>query len=162
MHTRPKPRNKKYAEIEVSQGIHKVPISDFINGSNTTHVLSCTIPYNIQVSYVITGMTFDNSGFLYMYDANAKNWTGSGSQRAVLKFKPMTMPDPATLEIHFYPGLTITGTVGGAYRIDYSESLEAENWIPLTTITLPSSPYTFSDYTAIHAPKRFYRAVGLP
>ena len=69
---------------------------------------------------------------------------------------------PATLEVHFYPGLTITGTVGAAYRIDYSETLATENWIPLSTIVLPSSPYTFSDFTAINSPRRFYRAVGLP
>src|SRR5256885_14886173 len=59
---------------------------------------------------------------------------------------------------HSYPGLAITGTVGGSYPIQYVNVLSnVNNWITLTTLTLTSSPYLFIDTTAPDLTQRFYR-----
>jgi hypothetical protein len=68
---------------------------------------------------------------------------------------------PVSLDFQFYPGLTITGTVGSLYRIDYATQPYTNNWKPLASVVLPSSPYVFIDFGAADQPKRFYRAVGL-
>lgn len=63
-------------------------------------------------------------------------------------------------EMKLYAGLTINGAVGAQYRIDYKTSLQSSNWITLTTITLPSSPYLFIDVESGGAPGRYYRFVA--
>src|SRR5258705_10549198 len=58
-----------------------------------------------------------------------------------------------------YPGLTITGTVGNTYPIEYVDVLVngSNNWITLSNLVLPSSPYLFIDTSAPNLPHRFYR-----
>jgi len=56
-----------------------------------------------------------------------------------------------------YPGLTITGTVGESYPIQYVNTLANNSWSTLTTLVLPSSPYLFLDTTAGGIGQRFYR-----
>jgi hypothetical protein len=68
---------------------------------------------------------------------------------------------PAILSLRMYPGLTIRGDVGRPYRIEYTENLGSTNWVALTNIFLPASPWLFTD-TTTSAPNRFYRAVGIP
>ncbi|MBI3879072.1 MAG: immunoglobulin domain-containing protein [Verrucomicrobia bacterium] len=66
-------------------------------------------------------------------------------------------------DIHTYAGLTIAGPVGANYRIDYRNDLvNTNNWLVLTNITLPSSPYLYIDLESPVIPKRFYRSVLLP
>jgi hypothetical protein len=76
------------------------------------------------------------------------------------------IPTPARLDLHLetsLPRLTIWGDVGRAYRIDYVDNLEnmpvATNWVSLTNIFLPTSPYFFFDSTL--RTRGFYRAVGM-
>lgn len=73
--------------------------------------------------------------------------------------------DPASINIALYAGLTIQGSIGCQYRIDYTTFLNSNPnltvWTPLTTVTLTSSPYLFVDTTAVSG-TRFYRAVALP
>ncbi len=73
--------------------------------------------------------------------------------------------DPAAINIALYAGLTIQGSIGCQYRIDYTTFLNSNPnltvWTPLTTVTLTSSPYLFVDTTAVSG-TRFYRAVALP
>lgn len=67
--------------------------------------------------------------------------------------------EPGTLTIQTYVGLTITGTVGCDYTIEYTTSLnEPVTWTVLTTGTLTTSPYLFIDTSPL-AGSRFYRAV---
>jgi hypothetical protein len=72
------------------------------------------------------------------------------------------VPDTAaTLSLQWSMGLsflTINGTVGRPCHIQYATDLGTSNWAPLLTVTLPSSPYTFTDSVATNA-ARFYRAV---
>ena len=73
------------------------------------------------------------------------------SRNAVLSF----------LDIEIYPGLTINGPVGARYRIDQAPEANSTAWLPLTEVTLSTSPYTFGDLTAPARIRRFYRAVLL-
>lgn len=65
----------------------------------------------------------------------------------------------ASLGLSFYAGLAIEGTVGGRYRVEYSENLSELQWLPLATITLPQSPFLWIDVGSTNAPRRYYRAV---
>jgi len=61
-----------------------------------------------------------------------------------------------------YPGLVITGTVGNSYPIEYVTTLSnVNNWITLTNLVLPSSPYLLIDTSAGNAPRRFYRETNV-
>ena len=63
------------------------------------------------------------------------------------------------LAINLYSGLTVTGTVGAQYTIEYTNSLnDPVVWTPLTSGTLTTSPYLYID-TSSPAGTRFYRAV---
>jgi hypothetical protein len=69
--------------------------------------------------------------------------------------------EPARLDIHQYAGITISGTVGAQYRIEFVPALGPTNaWQTLTNLTLPASPYLFIDYGSAQTPRRFYRAVA--
>ena len=67
---------------------------------------------------------------------------------------------PAQLDLQAYAGISIQGTVGGTYDIQYSDSVNTNNWQSLTNLMLPSSPYLFFDLTPMRRPSRIYRAVA--
>ena len=73
-----------------------------------------------------------------------------------------TAQTPAELGIQTYAGLTITGTVGAVYLIDYVTDLAQTNnpgaWRCLEYLQLPASPYLWADQSAPATEKRFYRA----
>jgi uncharacterized delta-60 repeat protein len=65
------------------------------------------------------------------------------------------------LNLNFYPGMQIAGSVGTLYRIESTTGLPNPGpWTPVSTFTLTTTPYWFLDTTPINpnAP-RFYRAV---
>lgn len=66
-------------------------------------------------------------------------------------------------DLKFYAGITLEGTVGQQFRVDYADvvNVGATNWLVLTNITLPSSPYLVIDPNSPVQPKRFYRAAPL-
>ena len=66
------------------------------------------------------------------------------------------------LSLNMYAGLTIVGAVGGNYQIDYRNDLNNTNWLNLTNVVLPSSPYLFIDTASPQDLRRFYRAVLVP
>ena len=68
----------------------------------------------------------------------------------------------ATLSLSTYAGLSIEGTVGGRYQIEYSTDLNPDSWATLTTIVLPKSPYLFFDVESPRDERRFYRALAKP
>ena len=70
------------------------------------------------------------------------------------------MPD---LAIAMHPGITLIGTVGLHYRVDYSESLTPDTWLTLQDIpSLTATPFTVFDPQPATLPRRFYRAVIVP
>ncbi len=62
-----------------------------------------------------------------------------------------------SLAIQNYLGLTISGDPGSTNLIQYSE-IAANNWITLTNIVLPYSPYLFIDPILEPSSRRTYRA----
>jgi hypothetical protein len=66
-------------------------------------------------------------------------------------------------DVKFYTGITLAGTVGQQFRVDYADVINpgATNWLVLTNLTLPSSPYVVIDPNSPGRTKRFYRAVPL-
>ena len=66
----------------------------------------------------------------------------------------------APLELHFYSGLTITGTVGTVYSVEYTTDLAQSNdWRCLDFVKLPTPTYVWIDQSAPVEARRFYRAV---
>ena len=73
------------------------------------------------------------------------------------------IPAPAQLSIalsNVIPALTLSGTTGGTYRVEYALSLPATSWTTLTNILLPTASAVLSDTQPITGQSsRFYRAV---
>ena len=74
-------------------------------------------------------------------------------------FAPYSNPPPSYLTIANYPGVTIQGSEGQTYRIEYATNLAGSNWLTLTNISLPSSTYLWVDTSSPVLGQRFYRAV---
>lgn len=62
----------------------------------------------------------------------------------------------------FYQQLTIEGTPRAWYAIEYTDAAAGTNWLPLLTLGLPYSPYSFIDYASSNRTARSYRATGIP
>jgi len=73
---------------------------------------------------------------------------------------------PPVLDLHVFAGsgLSITGSVGTVFSIEYVTDLAQTNnasaWRCLEFLQLPASPYVWVDKSAPATGKRFYRAVG--
>src|SRR6185503_2219947 len=46
------------------------------------------------------------------------------------------------MDLKMYSGLTIAGSIGSMYRVEYKDTLTMTNWTTLTNLTL-STPSTF-------------------
>ena len=57
------------------------------------------------------------------------------------------------------PLLTLDGSVGLTYRIEYNMNLSTTGWTRLVDLSLHSSPFSFIDPGATDSAMRFYRAV---
>jgi hypothetical protein len=58
-------------------------------------------------------------------------------------------------------GLRITGATGATYRIEFVNQVDATNWMTLTNITLPASPYFWAEPDSVtNQLRRYYRAVA--
>ena len=67
------------------------------------------------------------------------------------------------LALQLYAGMSITGSVGTVYSVEYVTDLAQTNnasaWRCLEFLQLPASPYLWADKSAPATGKRFYRAV---
>ncbi len=70
---------------------------------------------------------------------------------------------PPLLDLQLNAGLTITGTVGTVYSIEYNTDVAQTNtasaWRGLEFLQLPASPYLWVDKSAPVIGRRFYRAM---
>jgi sugar lactone lactonase YvrE len=64
-----------------------------------------------------------------------------------------------TVSLNMVAGLTIDGTMGARYRVEYATNLAANSWIALTNLTLAAPRDFFADLDSANAPMRFYRVV---
>ena len=102
------------------------------------------------VDWVVT-LTYGQGTFV------ATTLGGSIYQSGV--FATQSNSPATTLGISTYPGVTINGTAGAVYQIQYSTDLNA--WQTLTNFMLPYSPYLWVDTSATVNGQRFYRSVQL-
>jgi hypothetical protein len=114
------------------------------------------------------GLAFDSAGNLYVstgggtltkFDSNGNVlWTtNTGSTLGYIAVQSECAPGVMT--IAQYAGVTVAGSIGCTYEIDYTTNLNNPiTWTPLNTNTLTSNPYLFIDTNVISG-SRFYRAV---
>jgi len=80
---------------------------------------------------------------------------------SLLHYAPPIEASPA-IGIALYAGLTLNGSLGKSYRIEFRSSEDAP-WATLKTLTVESNPVLiFDDQQPASSGKRFYRAVQLP
>jgi hypothetical protein len=94
----------------------------------------------------------------FVADGNGTLGNGVLLQSGV--FALPTNPPASNLTIAIYPGVTINGTVGATYQIQYTTNLNS-TWLPLTNISLPYSPFLWVDTRSSVVGQRFYRSVQL-
>ena len=105
-------------------------------------------------SLSLTGLSATNAGN-YRVVVTGANGAVVTSQTAALLF----FGDPK-----FYAGTTLAGPVGQQFRVDYADVVVpgTTNWLLLTNLTLPASPYLLIDLNSPGKPQRYYRAVPSP
>ena len=70
---------------------------------------------------------------------------------------------PPSLSLQTYAGLSITGSVGTVYIVQFNTKLaQPDGWQGAGIVQLPSSPYLWVDTAAPLVGRRFYRAVEGP
>jgi len=95
------------------------------------------------------------------FSANTWNFAGVGSP-AIDDIRITAVADAATLSVERYAGVTITGTIGATYEIQYTTSLSSPDWKHLADVTLSTSSYLYVDTTTPANGNRFYRALLKP
>jgi hypothetical protein len=94
-----------------------------------------------------------NAGSYYVVAANAAGQVQSDV--AAISFT-----DASTLVLTVHPSLTIYGTIGKTYRIDYSDALESPvSWQSSGNLTVTTSPQIWVDTNAAVNEKRVYRVI---
>ena len=72
-------------------------------------------------------------------------------------------PTNAVVTAATYASIWLSGAVGSVYRVEYRDVLDqSTNWLALTNVVIPASPYLFVDTNSPTLPQRFYRAALLP
>jgi hypothetical protein len=97
------------------------------------------------------------------------NQAGAGLTVAVTGTEGTVLSKVATIKVNpvqpglaldMVPTLTVAGTIGGTYRVEYTESLGATNsWVTLTNVTLTTTSTVVSDPSGAKKPSRLYRIV---
>ena len=76
---------------------------------------------------------------------------------------PAVVPLFSISSLKLYAGMTLNGSVGQQFRVDYADVLGGvTNWLTLSNLTLPYSPFLVIDPASPGRTNRFYRAVPLP
>jgi hypothetical protein len=92
-----------------------------------------------------------------MYSVVVSNPEGSATSRSV------SLSVIPAIDINLVPAITLKGSVGWTYRIEYLNAVGPTNaWATLATVTLTNSPEFYFDASAIGQPARVYRLVQLP
>jgi hypothetical protein len=76
---------------------------------------------------------------------------------------PATLSVLATLDVHMVPAISLFGTVGLTYRLQYINiGGPTTEWTDLATVTITNTGQLYFDLTANGQPTRFYRLVQVP
>jgi hypothetical protein len=94
-----------------------------------------------------------------LYSVVVSSLLGSATNTAQL------IVNPAGTDLGMYAGITITGSTGYTYEIQYSTDLGAANsWITLTNLTLqqPVELWVDTSTNTLRTAHRFYRVLPGP
>lgn len=94
-------------------------------------------------------------------DAGAYSVVVTSAYGSVTNIPADLVVNPANIALGLYAGITIEGTIGYSYGIEYATNLQNATWYSLTNITLTRPVEIWVD-TSVQAitPKRFYRVTG--
>ena len=121
-------------------GVAPLTFQWLLNGTN--------LPWVTEATLIITNIGPSQAG---RYSVVVSSPSGSTlSEMAVVTVNELVMR----------PTITIHGAVGHPYRIDFKNNAAQPNWMTLTNLILPSSPWHHVDFTAEGQPRRFYRVVA--
>ena len=144
-----------YVTDQGNHTIRKITPGDNLNNSVTTLAGSVGLPGSADGTGMAAGFSYPTgvavgAGRLYVAD------TLNHTIRAQCECVSATWPSKPS----HYAGLTITGTVGCQYNIEYTANMgNNPTWNPLDTLTLPSSPHLYVDTNVLFSANRFYQAV---
>jgi hypothetical protein len=128
----------------LAQGSDPIAYQWRFNGTNIVGATNSTL--------VLTNLTLSAAG---EYDAVITNPAGS------------VTTDKAVLSVHFadilrYAGVTLRGSVGDRFHLEYKDALESpETWYSVTNVTLTGPVSIWIDYDSVTHSNRFYRATYL-
>jgi hypothetical protein len=127
--------------VGTSGGSGAVTYQWTFNGTNIVGATNSTL--------TLTNVCLERAG---TYQVSAVSATSAASSYATLTVTDMKR----------YIGLTISGIVGRNYEIRYKTNLIDSDYITLTNLTLPSSPFIVFDVESANSPARFYQFVLEP
>jgi hypothetical protein len=114
------------------------------------------IPNATSATLTLTNVTTVGAGDYTVVVSNAAGTVTSAVAKLVVGGGP-------ELALSQYAGITINGTAGLKYRIDYEPAIGPGNaWQELTNLVLTANQALFIDLQSTNAPKRIYRAVLVP
>ena len=115
---------------------------------NGTNIIGATSP-----TFSLANISATNGGAYRVVVSNDTGGTTTSQAANLLLFG----------DLRFLAVSVLSGTVGQQFRVDYADVLSSvTNWLPLTTVTLPFSPFYVVDPNSQGRTNRYYRAVSLP
>lgn len=113
------------------------------------------VPGQTNGSLTVTNVNGLNAG---SYRVVVSNAAGTAISQPI----SLSVVDPLVrISVHAV-AITITGEVGGNYRLDYLTQIQPPVWAPVTTLVLTNSPQTYVDYGVATNANRIFRAVRIP
>ncbi len=113
------------------------------------------LPGAITNTYTVASATLADAGNYQVLVSNSFGTTASDNVSVEVSILQ-------SLQLSFYAGITVTGTVGQNFRIESVEAVGNTNWQTLATVTLSTTSFLWVDADSPQHPHRFYRAVLLP
>jgi hypothetical protein len=98
-------------------------------------------------------------------DAGSYTVEVSNSQGRIMSDPALLVVNPAGVSIGLHPFLTVAGTVGKSFGIQYTTNVsQTSSWISITNLTLtqPVQEWVDTSIDVNREPKRFYRLVTIP
>ncbi|HWW00485.1 MAG TPA: LamG-like jellyroll fold domain-containing protein [Candidatus Acidoferrum sp.] len=118
-----------------------------------------SISWATNSSLVLTNLSLNEGGNYWVVVSNALG--------SVTSSNAFLTVNPAGVSLGLYAGLTIEGSVGNTYGIQYTTNVsQAATWSTLGQITLTQPLQLWTDTNANvaagYSPRRFYRVVAIP
>jgi len=122
--------------------------------------------YTMNATSVVEVVTVTNTAVLEFKPV--AGWEAPVNRTEILPVGELTVltanyrVTPPVFQLKPWVGLSLTGTTGTTYRIEYRTNLAAGAWLPLQTNTLDAGLNLLSPWPPTNGPSAFYRAVWLP